>query len=137
MAGLNGIQGSRMHAGGGRHRFPNRVRGNIQLQGQLSGCRRMAQCLCEHRFGSQDLRTQILQVAGRPDHPAPVPQVSLKFTRDGGRGVGSEAGSAARVEAPRRLDQTKVGNLVQVRPIPPSGPEARRQRLGQIQVFQD
>ena len=125
-----------MHAGSGRHRLANRVRRYVQFHGQLSGSRRMAQGLGEHRFRPQELRTQILQMARRPDHPAPVPQVPLEFSGDGGRRVGRKAGSAARVEASCGLDQAEVGDLVQVRPIPPERLKPRRQRLGQIEVFE-
>jgi hypothetical protein len=62
----------------------------------------------------QELCPDILDPPRRPDGPAPVTQKTLKFTADGGCGVGGKTVALLCIKALRCLDESQIGHLDQV-----------------------
>ncbi|MDQ0028587.1 hypothetical protein J2S89_000395 [Arthrobacter bambusae] len=80
-------------------------------------------------------RPCVLDIPGRPDHPAVIPQIALQLAPDGRDNVSHEGGPPARIERLGRLHEPQVRDLPEVGTFPRAAGETGREHLREIQML--
>ena len=109
--GRGRIEGHRMMTLRRMHRLQHLLLGGLDPLGDLAHRRRVPELGGQLGVCPLDPEDPFLDVARHVHRPAPVAEVALELTENGGHGEGREGGAALRVEAVYRLDQSRRSPL--------------------------